>query len=293
MRNPSIHIKLDDFIVVLNKLGMANAKDIAYSIFSAAVPYNTISRSMVTGSKVVTDKAKKAIAASKAADMTVERFNLLLDNARRNAGHKHFKPIRRGTSAFLQLKEVAQQAVEFAHYCDIESVEEGCKIYIQLGLDKMKKSIQYNLVKFKYHDSGIYKAYESYDMIVNDPKPKRTKSFHDCYVMLLAEYAGISRQDLEADETYVCFVYARLEAAKVKADTEDWLRAQFEGLSRAFDAVPNPNQLFSDWATKRYYDYIKGTHNTEETKVTLDIETTKSDFERKYEEKMKAKYSEQ
>lgn len=293
MRDPAMHIKLTDFVDVLKAVGLPQPDILALSIFTQAVSYNIKDRYIVTGNAETRKKADKVIRSAKVASMTVERFNRLLDAERRAVGHRFITPIRRGTSAFTLLKEIALMACDFCNELGIDDIDDGCKTYIKLGLMFMKQGSMYGLNKFKYYDTKIYTLYESYDMITNDPNPKRTRAYHDMYVNLLAEYAAIER-DLTQPADYVCFVYARLEGDKVKANIEDWLRAQFEELGKAFNSIPNPRQLFSEWALKRYYNYV-GTSNKnldEETEITLAYTNPTNDFERKYAEKLRLKNAE-
>lgn len=292
MRDPAIHIKLTDFITVLGNVGLKDADNLAYRIFAQAVPFSVKTRYIIAGNARVRTKAAKAIAVARNGEISVEKFNRILTAQRLDIGHKHITPIRKSTRDYTTLQEVAKMACEFCANCGIESIVEGCKAYIHLGLEKMKYSNQYALNKFKFYDAEIYKAYESFDMIDSDPKPNRTRKFHDCYAALLLEYADIER-DLKNPEDYVCFVYARLEADRVGADIEDWLRAQFEELNRTVSAVPSPNQLFSANALKRYYNYFKSSGGKKtEDKVTLDWDAPKSEFEKKYAERLREKYGE-
>jgi len=69
--------------------------------------------------------------------MTVQQFNRLLDAERRTIGHRHITPIRPNSPTYLLLKEVALMACDFSNSVGIENIDEGCKIYIKLGLEKM------------------------------------------------------------------------------------------------------------------------------------------------------------
>ncbi len=294
MRDPAIHIRLTDLVTVLEGLGVETPIRLAKNILTRAVPFTIRDRYIVQGDAKTRTKATKVIAAAAQTGITTGQFNLILTAQRKELNHKHISPIRKGSRDFTLLEEVKTMACEFCTNCEFESFDEGCKVYIHLGLEKMKYGNTYGLSKFKYYDAEIYKAYESLDMIENDPDPKRTKQFLGCYIALLAEYAGIDRDDLNSPENYVCFVYTRLEADRVQADTEDWLRAQFEELQRMVDAVPTPNQLFNENALKRYYNYFRSTNKADKDadKVTLDWGAPKTEFERKYAEKMREKYSE-
>lgn len=287
MRDPVMHIKLTDFTNILANHGFDNPKKLAMRIFQQAVPFNIKDRYLVKTNTKAVIKVNKEVKASRTASMTVQQFNRLLDAERRTIGHRHITPIRPNSPTYLLLKEVALMACDFSNSVGIENIDEGCKIYIQLGLEKMKYSNAYGLNKFKYYDNSIYSTYESYEMIHNDPESVRTKEVHDIYATLLAEYAGIQRK-FEKPEEYVCFLYCRLELDRIQADIEDWLRAQFEELGRAFDSIPNPNQLFSDNALKRYYQYFKTPKAEQEEFINVPTSSV-SDFTKRYEEKLRTK----
>lgn len=294
-RNPAIHVRLGDFISVLTSLGIDNPDKTAMAIFKGCVPFSITDRHVITTkNKVITHRVQRVLDTAKTSAMTVERFNRILDACRREVGHRHVSPIRKGSSQFLMLKEIAYMACEFASRCGIESMDEGCKTYVMLGLGFMRHSNTYGLNKFKTYDDAIYREYESIEMIANDPKPKRTAKFHSIYKEMLLEYAGIER-DLSKPVDYVCFVYTRLEADNAGATMEDWLRAQFEELHRIFDSIPSPRQLFSDNAIKRYYDYMKSTKrmDIDEEEITVgDWANAKTDFEKRYAEKLRKKNAE-
>lgn len=287
MRDPAMHIRLSDFVGILSSNGIPNPQQLALRIFEQAVPLNIRGRYHISGDAKTQRQLKKAVTSSNSSNMTVEKFNRILDAERRTAGHRHLSPIRKGTTNWTMLKDVAVMAIEFSESVGIANVDEGCKLYIQVGLELMKKSNQYALGKFKYYDDKIYKLYESYDLIATDPNPERTKEFADTYAVILMETAGISR-DLSKPQDYVCFLLAREEADKVKADADDWIRAQFEEIDKAFGSLPNPNQLFSEWATKRYYQYLQipKAQQGEELVITS-RNTSKDDFMSAYEAKVK------
>lgn len=291
-----MNIRLSDFTKILDSLGLGGDRQhsvnkLAMRIFNAAVPYNVKDRVIVGGDATTRSKLAKVISAAKTAEMTVQRFNRLLDAQRRAAGHRHITPIRQNSANYTTLKEIAFMACEFSNTVGIQNIDEGCRVYIQFGLDKMKHSNTYALGKFKYYDSAIYSLYESMESIQDDPKPKLTKECYNYYVTMLAEYAGIER-DLTTPEDYVCFVYTRLEADRVQADYEDWIRAQFEEMGRAYNVIPNPKQLFSEAALRRYYSYFRTPKKEQEELINMDYAKSKDDFEERYQAKLREKYSE-
>jgi len=292
MRNPTIHITLSTLTDVLGKMGSKNPDKVALRIFTLAHPFNIKDRYLVSSTADVRKKVLRSVATAKQTSMTVQRFNFILTTCRMEVGHRHITPIREGGRDMNMLKEICQIACEFCANTNIANIEEGCKTFIQLGLHKMKHSNTYGLNKFKYYENDIYRMYESAEMVSNDPKPRRTRRFYTIYQTLLAEYAGIDR-DYSDIEYYVCFVCARLEAERVKADPEDWLRAQFEELVKWVDAIPTPNQLFSDNALKRYNSYCKSIKKAVvPAEDVIDWDKSKNSFEQLYAEKIRGKYAE-
>lgn len=290
-RDPAMYIRLSDFTDILASNGIKNPQALAMRIFTQAVPKNIKNRYVVTGDKPTREKANKIIQAASTSDMTVQRFNRILDAERRKAGHRHLHPIRKGDSNYLQLREIAHMAVEFCHSVGIVNLDEGCAMYIQIGLEKMKRGSQYALGKFKYYDAAIYQLYESYDTIANDPEKSITKQAHDLYVHMLAEYAGIGRDDLQQPVNYVCFIFCRLEAERLQADLEQFIEAQFEMLSKSFEAIPNPSQLFGDWAVKRYYEYVNKPKPKGDDIVVFKYHDSRDDFMAKYESNLRDKFA--
>lgn len=292
MRNPCIHIRLSHLVKVLKDLGYKDCENKAEQILIKAVPYSIESRYQVTGNARINEQVKRVVSAARNNEITVASFNVLLSTARRAAGHKHFREITQADKQdFAMLRDISALAVDFAKICGFEDYVEGCKVYLTLGLEIMgKKSSQYGLNKFKSYDSKIYQAYEARAAIYEDDDVAGTRQMCDLYMLLLAEYAGISRDDLTEPNNYTSFLQARLEADKVEANYEDWLRAQFEEMGRMFDTVPELNQIYTEGAVKRYYAYIAGGSR----KATLESEVitpkqTEDEFMKKYNERLKSK----
>ena len=76
----------------------------------------------------------------------------------------------------------------------------------------------------------------------------------------MIEYAGLEElTDIERDfSKYAHLVYARNHADEVGADYEDWVVAQFEGLS-FMNVVPEIYQFYGEGAVNRYERYLKDT----------------------------------
>lgn len=290
-RNPTIHVTLTNLIKILRHLGFDDPMETAVSIMTAAVPYAVKDRYVVKGDNSTRRKLKKHIDAVQKSRVSIEKFNQLLLSCRMAAGHKGVRVIRDGDAQYMTLKEVAGAACEFADAFKFDQVEEGVKVFIQLGLKLMRRD--YSINKFKYYQEKIYAHYEAKHTIDDDPEPDTTKEVYRCWKDLMLEYAGLDRQ-LERDEDYVVMVYVRMDAESAGAHYEDWLRAQFEGL-KFLDRVPNLSQLYGDKAYTRYLDY-QANHpkklKAANRKQTLTGDDAREDFEKRYSE-VRKKHTEQ
>lgn len=284
-KDPSMHIRLSHFTDILASHGIDNPKKLAMRIFAQAIPYNIHNRHSVEGDAATKKKVMKLVATVSVEEMTVQRFNRLLDAERRKAGHRHISMIRKPSNEWNMLKEIANMAVDFCEGVGIDNISEGCATYLQIGLSMMNKSHQYALGKFKYYDAKIYQLYESLDLIATDPAAARTKEFSNVYANLLMEYASISR-DLSKPQDYICFLLAREEADRVQADVEDWIRAQFEEINKAFGSVAEIRQLFGDWAVRRYYSYFQTPKQEQDEIIRSTPKQTGDTFAAKYAKKV-------
>jgi hypothetical protein len=286
MRNPAMHIRYTDFIKVLNSVGIPKPNSTALAIFKAAVPFNIRDRYVVNGNADTQRKANRVITASKASSITVPKFHMILNSERAKVGHKYFQPILQSSPNYLMLKEVCQLAVTFATQCGFDDIYEGCRVYVYLGLDRMKRN--YGLNRFKTYDSYIYQQYEFYDLITNDVDKERSKEVCNTYIKLLIEYAGIERDDFDKPENFVNFVYTREVIDREQANIEDWIRAQFVEFSKYPNSpIPSPNQLCTDKSVDRYYTYMTQENLSSGDDVIWAAPS--NDFEQKYQEALKLK----
>lgn len=283
-RRPSVHMHLDDLVRVLGSIGIKNPQRVGELILEKGLPYAIKDRFLVTGDSALRKKASKAIEVAGKATISVEKFNSILYSCRIDAGHRNISNITKGDAQYTTLTEVATIAGQFSTDCGFDSVEEGCKIYVVLGLRFMKHGAQYGLNKFKYYKDQIYSLYESSATIHEDPEQDKTKQVYELWKKYIAVYGGISRE-LTKPEDFVYMVYIRMEADAVGAKYEHWVEAQFE-FFKAMTLVPNLNQLIGDKALNRYYDYM-GKHHKKLKKVQRTHEEAPEDFMQRYEKARK------
>lgn len=289
-RDPSLHIVYTDLKRLLREIGVADSDNVAEQLMRKAVPFSVKERYLVKGDYTVRKKANKLIEASKGRVITVEKFNQLLVSSRLNEGHMAITTIRKGDSQYATLVEVSQLCSDFCTAFDFSDINEGARIYINLGMKFMKYGSQFAISKFKYYNAKINSYYESAVVIKTDPKPMETEEVYEIWKKLLLEYAALDRE-LIAPEDYVKMVFTRTEADLAGATYRNWLTAQFDILSN-IDVVPNLNQLFGDNALKRYWDYMANANKKFVKKKELTFEEQKDDFITRYRQNLRGRNAE-
>ena len=259
-RDGTLHIKRSDLIKVLDSItynGRTSGHKLAESIFNNAQPYQLTDRYL----KILNQKTKtkKKLSRSMQADSvphgTVERVNILIYDERKKKNKMgRIKPINKESSMYLQLKEVAKMAVDFADYFDIVPRSEGVEDFIREGIKMMGK---YSLNRFKTYESSIYQRFEDILKVANDTDAERTREFYGAWQTKMLEYTN-SEDLISIDKDlskYVHMVYGREAADEVGvSDYEYWIESQFEGLS-FLNVVPQLSQFYGDGAKKRYDSY--------------------------------------
>lgn len=288
--NPSIHIGLSSLVKILEDMGFDKPVSTAETILRKSVPYAIKDRYIVQGNEQFQKKAKKLIAANTDTGLTVEKFNQILTGCRVSLGHTNITPITKDSTQFVTLKEVAKLAYSFTEDNAIGSIEEGCKIYVMLGLEFMTWKQQFGIGKFKYYDEKIRAKYEASVLIKEDPKKIETRSFYEAWREMVLEYGSINRE-LKTATDYVYMIYARIEADNAGAYHGDWLKAQFEALSY-LEVTPNHKQLIGEVALGRYWDYMGKGKKKVKKEITINNKEYESDFNRVYFEKLRQKNAE-
>lgn len=251
MRDPAIHIRKSDLIKVLISSGIESPEAKADQIIREGYRYRVLNRHTIA---VKTKKnEKKAEKFVELAEVKVNKFNMILTAVRQEAGHKYIQTIGTNDRDYLLLKEVATNAEEFCKVFELGNYEKAYKLYIQLGLMMMGK--KYGLNKFKYYKTQIFSLYENVLTIKQDDSPEATAELYECYLDALEQARNIRFEFNTDPAKYVNIVYARQQADLYNAPYEDWIKAQFDGLSY-LNVVPDPNQLNGDNAANRYAAFL-------------------------------------
>lgn len=247
MRNPAIHIRRSDLIKVLKPFGITEQG--VDEVMFQAVKYSITNRVIVHAKT----KGKKKV--GRLVDSGAEyagKFNNILVAVRQSAHHSHIRIVRKGDPDFVQLAEVAGLAVEFSKEFKVFPIEQGMKVFAEIGVSLMGR--KYGLSKFKYYRTRIFDMYEC-DVIVSEDKDvEGTKKFYAIWQSTLLKYSTVS-MDIKTSDDWVHMVFGRMEADENKASYKHWIEAQFEGLSW-LNAVPQLNQFYGNNAYKRYRKYL-------------------------------------
>ncbi|MCB9047634.1 MAG: hypothetical protein H6550_15985 [Chitinophagales bacterium] len=258
MRDPALHITLSGLTAVLTKLGIRNPAVNAERILTESAPYAIKDRYDVKLSSKAAKRAVKHKEAVAASSISVEQFNGILYTARETAGHKAITPIRKGEAMWTALAEVAVLASDFSAACGFTDTVKGCQVFISIGLRMMRG--KYGLNKFKYYKEKIYEYYAAVKEVEEDDDRQATNDFCNTWVTELFNRTGLKRKYSEPTDMAM-FVMARKQADALDAYYDDYINAQFDGLS-FLGVVPSLTQLVSDNAEQRYWNYISNARKT-------------------------------
>ncbi len=248
IRDPSIHIKRSDLLALLKEAGVLFPDELVADMMVKASKIKLHNRVII----VAKSKARAKIARTTTTDDgIVQQFNRIYDSTLKNH-HIKAAVIRRGSTAYLTMKEVATNANEFAKAYKIKSLEESFKIYVGIGIVLLSK--KFSIYRMKGADQKIRTRYENMELIASCDQirmgemraawDRSLKNFHD-----LSMEPGI---DQLAD-----LVYALNEADKAGASCIDWMDAQFDKWT-FLDAMPEFSQLYGDNAVLAYTKYMAG-----------------------------------
>lgn len=266
-RDEHLHIRKSELIKILS--------DITYSktMSPNQLAEEILNRSKDKGVKdfykkflqIKTKKTRDKLQRTMDAEMpnaTVEEFNRVLMNFRREQKSKYstapIRLIQKDSPDYIMLKEVAKLAQAFVEEFEITSKIEGYKEFLDIGYKLMGSKFFLN--KYKTYNKRIIEIFRSKVDVLTDPEPDKTKLLYSYWQKYMVDYAGLEELiDIDKDYSKYChLVYARDYADEHNADYEDWVVAQFEGLT-FMSAVPEIYQFYGDGALKRYERYLKDT----------------------------------
>lgn len=222
-------------------------EDHARLIMKLGVKYSLPSRALyVSNNKVEQKVAKMKLATSSDAG----RFAQTLLYIRRQMKHRGITLIQPGQGDWLMVKELTKLATEFCNEFELNQ-KEGYKIYLQIGIGKMKN---FSLNKLKSLHAAVFLSYEATQIIEQDKTPAETAQLHDLFMANISDKVGYSHSYKNIPEKYRYFVEAKQEAKKLGVSYKVYIKAQFQAFEWN-NSIPDPAQLVGPKALDRIQKY--------------------------------------
>ena len=244
MRDPAIHVRRSDLIIILHKLGIyGNVND----IMREAVKVSIRNRVFIT-----TKSRKKVERHIEAENQSVEQFNRIYMGVMLSNNIKVLT-IGKNSPMFLTLKEVTCQAIEFCRLFNLDH-EIGFKDYVETGLKLLNR--KYSLYRLKSYGPKVVEYYSDMVVIANDISPDKTNQMITAWGNSLIKYFGETGKSIhiEGENNRAHFIYAKEDADFYEASYTDWMNAQFEKW-QYLNSIPAYTQLHGDNAKLAYGTY--------------------------------------
>jgi hypothetical protein len=248
MRDPALHIKRSNLILVMNqlKLDVTQIND----LMRLALRYSIRNRVFVTTKAIGKKKSDRFIASDTG---LLEQFNRIYMGVMLN-NHIKVIPITKANPQHLTLKEVCWQAGEFCKLFSLD-FEVGFKTYIELGLKILNK--RFSIYRLKGASQRIVEYHQEMQMIQNDITPKDTDNMVVAYTTAIKHFysTNIEIDNNNNSTQRAHFIYMKEVADKANADYFDWVFAHFERYLY-LNSIPSFSQLYSDQSILIYKTYM-------------------------------------
>jgi hypothetical protein len=269
MRNPALHIKRSDLLVLVSKYGL-NLQDVN-SIMGQAIKFSIRNRVNVTTKARGKKKADRHVEAD---TNLVADFNRIYSSLMITNNIKALT-ISKTSVQYLTLKEVTFSASEFCKLFKLQT-EEGFKIYINLGIKLLGN--KFSLYRLKGTATRIVEHYRDMMIIKGDSSPEKTDIMEVAWNTAVGAFYK-TRINIENETTRVHFIHAKNDADSVNADYYNWMYAQFEKWSY-LNSVPAFTQLYGSNAKITYQVYMakfkKENTSTEEQNYFKQVKNEKA-----------------
>jgi hypothetical protein len=256
-RNPSLHIKKSDLILVLKKLLSSNStqsvycKELADQILRLGKPYSITTRSISITNDRLEKKAKQITSSSR---LDADLFSNLLFMLRKKNRHRGITQYKPGCKDWEVIKELAEIGNQFANDFGIENKKEAYTTFIRLTLGKMN---QFNLHKFKTLYQVVSEEYGATGELAEmDKTPGKTQEVLDYYNKIILGKTGMDPFDYsKTPDKYLFFFKVKEICESKNIPIRTYIDAQFEGLAFA-NGIPQPGQLVGPKAEERLIKYM-------------------------------------
>lgn len=259
MRKPSIHIDIDTFSSILEKLGKVDSSNLEeFFVLARRKPLNN--RSIT----ISNDKLKKeAIRICQSSKGDAFIMADIIYASRIKLKHRGIKKIKPDSREWLQLKELTKLANQFCKDFDLPT-REGFIKYIEIGFSKIS-SFRVYLSKLISMYEVICREYEAMLNMNEDDDKEATLELHNIFVNTIADKTGLYERYDNKPDKMVAFYKARLLADELGVDYDTFIEAQFEALDWC-NGIPAPDSLYGDKAKERLNKYLYQNHISLETK---------------------------
>jgi hypothetical protein len=250
MRKPSIHISIDDFESILNKLDIDKFPIEDFFRLASSKSINT--RSVNISNKKNANKMDKITLATKGDAYMVSDiiYSLLIK--------KHIKGIRKinetDSRNWLQAKKLAEVCNQFCEDANFSNTREGFIKYIEIGIASIH-TLRNMLSKLIQMYDYIYDTYRSIQEVEEDKYSEKTKLIHDYYILKIANNTGITDSYINQPVKYVNFVRLNNLLRINHWDYHPFIDAQFEALEFC-NGIPSVESLYGEKAIERYNAYL-------------------------------------
>lgn len=264
MRKPSIHIDIDTFTYIVNRLGKIDINNIE-EFFVIARKHSINNRSVT----ISNDKLKRDI--QRVVQSSKGDTSLMADiiySVRIKLKHRGVKRITLKDREWLQLKELTKLVNQFCNDFNL-STREGFIEYVELGLSKIQSFRGYITKLINMYES-ICREFESIKIIKEDDDPKATKELHDCFVSKVADRTGLYESYDGKPDKMVLFYKARVMCDELGVDYDTFIDSQFEALDWC-NGMPVPESLIGDKAKERLNKYLFRNKISVQTKSKKDF----------------------
>lgn len=256
MREPSLHIRENALILVLDKLrkevelNKLSSKELAKRILYESRGISCNVRSIKITNERLERKATQIIVSSKTDSYLLSD---LIFAMRKKKKHKGIRKITEGDREWAQLKKLASICIDFCNDFQLEK-RAGFIAYLEIAFSKITSTRQY-LTKFINMAETIAQEYEYVQEIISDDNPQETREIHDLYVEIISKRTGIPEPYDKQPDKYVFFKRVREVTDELDIPYHIYIEAQFEGLAWA-ESFPGPHQLVGDKAIERLNKYM-------------------------------------
>jgi len=254
MKKPSLNILHEDLEKVLKKvlsteMFNVDSKGLVQAIAKESKNY-PLKRSLIITNQRKSKKLKRTNVNN------AEILNKVLNSERIKLQHRGIRQILKTDKSYAILCDISKDAEQFCEVFNLD-LNEGFSEYCKLGLNKIGKN--YSINKFRTYKDYIFQTFERTLIISKDSDPDKTVKIASYYI----EKSKIidEEQQMQIFSMYHHdFIYTRLIIVENKANFKSWINSQFDGLEY-LDIIPEPYQLHTEEAVKRYLTKGKATED--------------------------------